>query len=86
MSLFIKHGYSRMPVDQLSAVFDVKQPSTEWDTVGRLVLGVLGHLPAQGEQVELESLRFTAERVDGRRISEVLVEQLEPSEPKHVEE
>jgi Mg2+/Co2+ transporter CorC len=41
------------------------------------MLGVLGHLPAQGEQVELESLRFTAERVHGRRIAEILVEELD---------
>ncbi|WP_437300389.1 hemolysin family protein [Sorangium sp. So ce426] len=71
----------RTPVDRLSEVLDVKLPSAEWDTVGGLVLGVLGHLPAQGEQVEIESLRFTAERVHGRRISEVLVERLEPAEP-----
>jgi CBS domain containing-hemolysin-like protein len=72
----------RMPVDQLSDVLGVELPSAEWDTVGGLVLGVLGHLPAQGEQVELERLRFTAARVHGRRISEVLVEQLDPGDPE----
>ncbi|AUX37527.1 MULTISPECIES: transporter associated domain-containing protein [Sorangium] len=41
------------------------------------MLGVLGHLPAQGEQMDLERLRFTAERVHGRRISEILVEEIE---------
>jgi CBS domain containing-hemolysin-like protein len=68
---------ARTSVDQLSEVLDVKLPTTEWDTVGGLMLGVLGHLPAQGEQVELESLRFTAERVHGRRIAEILVEELD---------
>ncbi|KYG11138.1 hypothetical protein BE21_08635 [Sorangium cellulosum] len=68
---------ARTSVDQLSEVLDVKLPATEWDTVGGLMLGVLGHLPAQGEQMELERLRFTAERVHGRRISEILVEEIE---------
>ncbi|WP_438014971.1 transporter associated domain-containing protein [Sorangium sp. So ce315] len=60
---------ARTSVDQLSEVLDVKLPATAWDTVGGLMLGVLGHLPAQGEQMEIERLRFTAERVHGRRIS-----------------
>lgn len=36
---------ARTSVDQLSEVLDVKQPATAWDTVGGLMLGVLGHLP-----------------------------------------
>lgn len=48
-------------------------------------VGVLGHLPAQGEQVKLDGVRLTVERVLGRRISEVLIEQLEPVEPMHAD-
>jgi len=71
---------ARMPVAQLSETLSVSLPSSEWDTVGGLMLGILGHLPAQGEHVELDDLRFTAERVHGRRIFEILVEQIEGGE------
>jgi CBS domain containing-hemolysin-like protein len=40
------------------------------------MMGSLGRLPAKGESVELEGLRFTAERVQGRRIGKVLVERV----------
>jgi CBS domain containing-hemolysin-like protein len=57
---------------------EVHLPNQEWDTVGGLMMGILGRLPSQGEQVEFEGLRLTAERVQGRRIAKVLVERASP--------
>jgi CBS domain containing-hemolysin-like protein len=71
---------ARLPVDELNELLDVELPNTEWDTVGGLVMGILGRVPAVGEQVEFEGLRFTAERVQGRRIGKILIERL-PQEP-----
>ncbi|MGH2677428.1 MAG: transporter associated domain-containing protein, partial [Actinomycetota bacterium] len=70
---------ARLPVDELNEILEVELPNEEWDTVGGLMMAVLGHLPSQGEQVELEGLRFTAERVQGRRIAKVLIERVEPA-------
>lgn len=70
---------ARLPVDELSELLDVELPNTEWDTVGGLMMGILGRLPSQGETVDFEGLRFIAERVQGRRIARVLVEQIEPA-------
>ena len=67
---------ARLPVDELNELLDVDLPNTEWDTVGGLVMGILGRVPARGETVEFEGLRFTAERVQGRRISKILIERL----------
>jgi CBS domain containing-hemolysin-like protein len=67
---------ARLPVDELNELLDVQLPNSEWDTVGGLMMGMLGRLPEQGEQLRFEQLRFTAERVHGRRISKVLVEKL----------
>jgi CBS domain containing-hemolysin-like protein len=67
---------ARLPVDELNELVQVELPNDEWDTVGGLMMGILGRLPAQGESVEFEGLRFTAERVQGRRIAKVLVEWL----------
>jgi CBS domain containing-hemolysin-like protein len=67
---------ARLPVDELNELLDVGLPNSEWDTVGGLMMGMLGRLPQQGEQVNFERLRFTAERVQGRRIAKVLVERV----------
>ncbi|HEX6261307.1 MAG TPA: hemolysin family protein, partial [Actinomycetota bacterium] len=69
---------ARLPVDELNELLQVELPNTEWDTVGGLVMGILGRVPAVGEQVEFEGLRFTAERVQGRRIAKILIERLPP--------
>jgi magnesium and cobalt exporter, CNNM family len=71
---------ARLPVDELNDLMEVELPNQEWDTVGGLMMGILGRLPSQGEEVEFEGLRFTAERVQGRRIAKVLVERA-PSQP-----
>ncbi|MDQ3991179.1 MAG: hemolysin family protein [Actinomycetota bacterium] len=65
---------ARLPVDELNELLDVQLPNGEWDTVGGLMMGLLGRPPGQGESVWFEGLRFTAERVQGRRIGKVLVE------------
>jgi len=62
-----------LPISELSDLLDVELPNTEWDTVGGLIAGLLGHLPKQGELVEFQGLTFRTERVQGRRISKVLV-------------
>jgi CBS domain containing-hemolysin-like protein len=67
---------ARLPVDELNELLDTRLPNEEWDTVGGLMMGILGRLPTQGERVEFEGLRFTAERVQGRRIGKVLIERM----------
>lgn len=64
---------ARLSVDDLNALLDADLPDDEWDTVGGLVFGMLGHVPDEGEQVTLDGVRFTAERVQGRRVAQVLV-------------
>ncbi len=76
---------ARLPVDELNELLEAELPDDEWDTVGGLIMGILGRLPTQGEKVEFEGLRFTAERVQGRRISKVLIERL-PKESVSAEE
>jgi putative hemolysin len=42
------------PLDKLAAALDVKLPIDEYDTFAGLVLGLLGKIPEDGEQTELE--------------------------------
>src|SRR5512143_2868849 len=62
-----------MPIDDLSEQLGVKLPSEEWDTVGGLMLGLLGAIPREGQEVRCDDLVFRAERVQHRRVTSVLV-------------
>ncbi|MFY9587903.1 MAG: hemolysin family protein [Actinomycetota bacterium] len=64
---------ARMPIDELSELVGVELPDTEWDTVGGLMAGLLGKVPARGEEVKTHGVTFRADKVQGRRIAKVLV-------------
>ena len=71
----------KLAIDELNEILDAELPDEEWDTIGGLVLGLLGEIPDEGQDVTFQNLRFTAERVNGRRISKVLItRQPEPEE------
>ncbi len=62
-----------MPIHDLGELLDIELPSAEWDTVGGLMLGLLGAIPREGQEVRCENLIFRAEKVLRRRIQSVLV-------------
>jgi CBS domain containing-hemolysin-like protein len=64
---------ARLSVEDLSALVGMRLPDDDWDTVGGLLLGLAGRVPEEGETFEVEGLRLTAERVQGRRVSRVRV-------------
>ena len=66
----------RLSIDELSELLDVDLPDAEWDTVGGLMAGLLGQVPARGQEVEFQGLRFRADRVQGHRIAKVLITKL----------
>jgi CBS domain containing-hemolysin-like protein len=63
----------RMPIDRLNDLMGVELPHEGWDTVGGLILSLLGAVPCNGAVVRYENLLFTVEEVDRRRIEKVLV-------------
>jgi len=70
----------KISIDEVNEVLDVELPDEEWDTVGGLMLGLMGSIPQEGEHVAYQNLRFTAEKVNGRRISKVLITREEAPE------
>jgi CBS domain containing-hemolysin-like protein len=60
-------------IRELNDLLGTEFPRERWNTVGGLMFGVLGTIPTQGETVALEGWRFTAEKVQGRRVTTVLV-------------
>jgi CBS domain containing-hemolysin-like protein len=72
----------RNHVEVLDELLGVDVDEQPYETVGGLVLSVLGSVPEEGEVVDAHGLRFHVERVTGRRIQTVRVERLEPVEQR----
>jgi putative hemolysin len=70
----------KMSIDEVNEILDVDLPAEEWDTIGGLMLGLLGSIPGEGQEVTFLNLTFKAERVIGRRISKILITRNEEEE------
>jgi CBS domain containing-hemolysin-like protein len=70
-----------LDIDELNELLGVDVPTGDFDTIGGFVFGRLGHVATEGENVEYGGHTFTAEKVDGRRISLVRVTPIPGWEP-----
>ncbi|MEW6059814.1 MAG: hemolysin family protein [Actinomycetota bacterium] len=70
----------KVAIDEVNELLDVELPDEEWDTVGGLMLGLLGSIPAEGEEVGFQNLVFRAEHVQGRRIAKILITRKDPTD------
>jgi CBS domain containing-hemolysin-like protein len=73
---------ARMPIDEVNELLGADLPEGDWDTVGGLVYSLLGHVPTEGETVDSDGHRLTAERVQGRRIGRVRISKAPVTEGK----
>jgi len=64
---------ARMSLDELNDLLHLDLPTGDWDTVGGLVFNTLGHVPREGETIEIDGHLLRAERVAGRRIGRVRI-------------
>jgi putative hemolysin len=69
---------ARFAVDDADILLDAELPQGPWDTVGGLMLDLVGRVPAEGESVEVEGFRLTALDVRRRRIGRVRIEPIAP--------
>ena len=60
-------------INRLNEVLDHEISEDEYDTVGGLVFGLLGHVPEVDEFIVHDKLRFSVEELDGRRIQTVRI-------------
>ena len=68
-----------LSIPELNQLLGTDLPRDSWNTLGGLMFGLLGTIPAQGQTVTSKGFRFTAERVHGRRVTRVLVEPVHPA-------
>lgn len=62
-----------MPVEDLAELLPIELPEGDWNTVGGLVMGVLGRVPRVGDQVTIDDIEFRVRATRGRRIARVEV-------------
>ena len=72
----------RINVHDLGAELGVELPDEEWDSVGGLVLGLLGRVPRVGDAVEVAGLRIAVSARRGRRVVEVVVTRMPTPAPE----
>ncbi len=66
---------ARYSVDDADDLLGAELPRGTWDTVGGLMLDLVGRVPDAGDSVEVDGYRLTAMDVRGRRIGRVRIEQ-----------
>jgi CBS domain containing-hemolysin-like protein len=64
----------RYAVDDADTLLGAELPQGPWDTVGGLMLDLVGRVPDVGDSVEVGDFRLTALEVRGRRIGRVRIE------------
>ena len=62
---------ARLDIDELGELIGTVIPDEDWDTVGGLVLGLAGRVPAEGESFEYNRHTLTVKRVQGRRVAQI---------------
>jgi hypothetical protein len=65
-----------MDVDEVNELLGADLPAGDWDSIGGLVLAISGHVPSEGESIEVDGHRLVAEKLQGRRIGSVRIARL----------
>jgi len=74
-----------MDAEDFAERFALELPDGDFNSVGGLVINELGDLAHTGDRVELASATLTVRRVDGRRITDLLLEVESPAAPAEEE-
>ena len=67
----------RVTVDELREHWEIPLPDEDVDTLGGLVLHLLGRAPVEGEKLRYDGLEFTVATVVGRRVKRLQIRRLE---------
>jgi CBS domain containing-hemolysin-like protein len=73
---------ARLEIEELEHYFDLKTEERTFESVGGLIIHILGRVPVVGEKVYYQDLEMTILEADKRRIRRILVERkgVTPSE------
>lgn len=75
-----------MKLDDINDMLGLKLESEDYDSIGGLVIGLLDHLPEDGEEVTYENLRLVVEHMEKNRIDKIHLYILNAADLEGVEE
>jgi CBS domain containing-hemolysin-like protein len=64
----------KMAIDEVDDLLKAELPKGSWDTIGGLLLDLIGGIPEVGESETVDGYRLTAMSIDGRRIDRVRID------------
>lgn len=67
---------ARMNIEDVNSYFDINLPVDECETIGGFVYGLLGRIPAQGEEVNIDSLSIIVEKIHRRMIKKLKIKKI----------
>jgi len=76
---------ARLEVEKLAEHFDVPVPEGEFESVGGLVIHLLGKIPKVNDKVSFQDLELTVQSGDSRRIGKILVQRKPSPSPSLAE-
>lgn len=68
---YVVDGSARL--DDLSDLLGVLMESQEFDSIGGFIIGILGRIPEEKEELEFNGLKFIVENMDKNRVKKVRV-------------
>jgi CBS domain containing-hemolysin-like protein len=63
----------RIPIQVVNEALDSKFESEDFDTIGGLVLGLLGRPPEVGDELDLDGYVLRVDEVDGPRVAQLVI-------------
>jgi magnesium and cobalt transporter len=71
-----------MRIDEIAEFFDIEESKFDFEdveTIGGLVVKILGHLAQVGDVVEIQKqgLKFSVQKIDGARITRLVIQKYE---------
>jgi putative hemolysin len=71
----------RMSVDDVRDRLDINLPEGEYVTLGGFLFDGFGHIPVEGESLEVDGWELRVTEMDKRRIAKVVARRLQPAPP-----
>jgi CBS domain containing-hemolysin-like protein len=68
---------ARLEIEELETYFNLEIEEKDFESVGGLIIHLLGRVPKTGEKIYFQDLEMTIQDADNRRIRRVLVEKMQ---------
>lgn len=64
---------ARTPIYDINEFLGVELPDDEFETISGLVFHSLGHIPTEGQELDIDDIHVVVEKISGRRITKLRI-------------